>query len=150
MFLVADVFHKFHHTFHNPSTFAGFAIHPVEAVITFCPIILMVVPALGLYLPLHLMSLVPFGLLNLYLHCGYAIPMLERALPRLWVNTSVWHNKHHEVSVAHFGEMLTIWDLYMGTHSGNWDAKKLRAQSQAVAKGASGMDEEVGPKKKAA
>ena len=54
----------------------------------------MCIPALGLYMPLHLPYLVLFALLNLYLHCGYAIPTLEWLLPKLYINTSVWHNKY--------------------------------------------------------
>ena len=88
------VFHKSHHKFHNPSTFACFAIHPVEAVWTFWPILLICVPELffkgfmGLYLPVHLPFLGFFSLLNLYLHCGYSVPFLEWLLPKLWINTS--------------------------------------------------------------
>lgn len=36
--------HKGHHVHHNPSTFAGFALHPIEAFGTFCPILAMCVP----------------------------------------------------------------------------------------------------------
>lgn len=36
--------HKDHHVYHNPSTYAGYAIHPVEAVFTFCPILLFTFP----------------------------------------------------------------------------------------------------------
>eukprot|EP00035_Acanthoeca_spectabilis_P001218 m.78599 g.78599 ORF g.78599 m.78599 type:complete len:300 (-) comp10723_c0_seq1:722-1621(-) len=133
-------FHKFHHQFHNPSTFAGFAIHPVEAVITFCPIVLMCFPECGLYFPMHLPFLLLFGLLNLYLHCGYAVPALEATLPKLLINTSVWHNKHHELSVTHFGEMLTLWDYVMGTHTGTWGKAKYSAQAARVADGITGLD----------
>ena len=137
--------HKSHHAFHNPSTFAGFAIHPLEALWTFAPILLMGAPALGLYAPVHGPFLASFAALNLYLHCGYAIPLLEWALPRLWVNTSVWHNKHHELSVAHFGEMLTLWDYALGTHTGGWDAARVAQQAAAVEVGKSGMDEAAAP-----
>ena len=36
--------HKDHHVFHNPSTFAGYALHPVEAVWTFIPIMAFAIP----------------------------------------------------------------------------------------------------------
>ena len=141
------IFHKSHHKFHNPSTFACFAIHPVEAVWTFWPILLICLPELffkgfmGLYLPIHVPFLAFFSLLNLYLHCGYSIPLLEWVLPKLWINTSKWHNKHHELSITHFGEMLTIWDYAMGTHTGNWSTSKYEAQIKKVVQGKSGMDD---------
>lgn len=135
------VFHKSHHVFHDPSTFAGFAIHPFEAVWTFCPILMMCIPQLALYGPLHAPFLGFFGALNLYLHCGYSIPALEWLLPKLLINTSVHHNKHHQLSVTHFGEMLTLWDLMLGTHTGGWSHSQIKEQETRVARGQSGMDQ---------
>ena len=147
-------FHKPHHAFHNPSTFACFAIHPFEALWTFCPILLIccvdVCPGwdevAGLYAPWHAPLLVSFGFLNMYLHCGYRVPLLEGTLPYLYLNTSVWHNKHHELSVAHFGEILTLWDHILGTHSESWDRQFYAQQSLSVAKGKSGMDDAMDTK----
>ena len=102
----------------------GFALHPFEALWTFCPILLISSPTLGLYAPIHLPFLAFFAFLNLYLHCGYAIPALEFVFSNCYINTSVWHNKHHEVSIAHFGEMLTLWDLVFDTHSEAWTKKQ--------------------------
>ena len=126
--------HKEHHKFHDPSTYAGFAIHPVEGFFTFWPILVMCVPQINLYAPLHLPFIGAFYSLNLYLHCGYTIPFLEKLLGMFMVNTSVWHNKHHQLRVTHFGEMLIIWDLIMGTHTGNWDQKKYDNTTSAVLK----------------
>ena len=136
------VIHKQHHVFHDPSTFAGFALHPFEALWKFCPIMLMCSPALSLYLPVHAPFLLSFGVLNLYLHCGYSIPLLERLLTPLYINTSEWHNKHHQLSVSHFGEMLTLWDWVLGTHTSSWSAAALHKQTRAVAHGKSGFDEQ--------
>ena len=112
--------HKEHHKFHDPSTYAGFAIHPIEAFATFCPIFAMCIPFINLYAPIHLPFIGWFYALNLYLHCGYTIPILEKVLGMFYINTSVWHNKHHQLRVTHFGEMSIMWDLYMGTHTGHW------------------------------
>lgn len=124
--------HKGHHVYHNPSTYAGFAIHPVEAFWTFCPILAFCVPQLNIYAPMHLPFIGFFYALNLYLHCGYYIPILEKVLPIFFINTSAWHNAHHELRIAHFGEMLTLWDLIMGTHSKEWNAQKLIDTSDAI------------------
>lgn len=124
--------HKDHHVYHNPSTFAGFAIHPVEAFWTFCPILAMCIPQINLWAPMHLPFIMAFYSLNLYLHCGYSIPLLEKVLGACYINTSEWHNKHHEYRMTHFGEMTILWDLYMGTHTGDWDEKKHRETSAAI------------------
>jgi lathosterol oxidase len=133
-------FHKSHHTFHDPSTFAGFAIHPFEGLWTFGPIVLMCFPWVSLYGPLHGPFLGFFTLLNLYLHCGYSIPFLEWLFPKFYINTSVHHNKHHQLSVTHFGEMLTLWDWVLGTHSYGWSEQQVAQQTSKVMVGDSGMD----------
>ena len=117
--------HKDHHVYHNPSTFAGFAIHPVEAFWTFCPIFAMCIPQINLYFPLHIPFIASFYLLNLYLHCGYSITFLENILGYFYINTSEWHNKHHQYRMTHYGEMSIMWDLYMETHTGAWDKKRF-------------------------
>ena len=124
--------HRDHHTYHNPSTFAGFAIHPVEAFFTFCPILAMCIPQLNLFFPMHAPFIGSFYCLNLYLHCGYSIPLLEKFLGAFYINTSEWHNKHHEYRMTHYGEMSIMWDLYMGTHTGDWDEKKLKQVSAQI------------------
>ena len=122
--------HKDHHVYHNPSTFAGFAIHPVEAFWTFCPIFAMCIPQLNLFAPMHLPFIGSFYLLNLYLHCGYSIASFEKFLGYFYINTSEWHNKHHEYRMTHFGEMTIIWDLIMETHTGEWDKTKFQKVSK--------------------
>jgi lathosterol oxidase len=116
-------FHKVHHSHHNPSAMAGFAIEPLFGFVTFVPIYLFACPSLGLYLPMHWPLLVFYIILNHYLHCGYVIPALERILAPMQIMTSAWHNVHHEkgrvgfnYNAQTFGEMLTVWDRWMGTH----------------------------------
>ena len=141
----ADCIHdrRSHHVFHDPSTFAGFALHPLEALWTFLPIPLMCCSSISLYLPYHAPFLAFFALLNLYLHCGYTVPLLERCLTPLYLNSSAWHNRHHQLSVSHFGEMLTLWDWMLGTHTEAWDAAKLSGQTKAVMQVACGMHVEI-------
>merc|ERR1719150_2656545 len=74
-------FHKNHHAFNNPTSFASFAISPLEALWTFAPIVLFCVPSFPvikvLYLPLQLGFIGLFALLNVYLHCGYSLYVIE-------------------------------------------------------------------------
>jgi lathosterol oxidase len=53
--------------------------------------------------------------LNFYLHCGVGSRVLEAILPRLFVNTSAFHNRHHANADVNFGEAFTIWDHVMKT-----------------------------------
>ena len=101
-------FHKEHHTFYDPSTYAGFSLHPVESLYTFCPIWLFCIPGLQIYAPVHIPFLLSWSALNFYLHCGYYVPVLENIMPYFFINTSAFHNIHHEKTVTHFGEMVRL------------------------------------------
>lgn len=55
------------------------------------------------------------------MHCGYEVYYLEKFLRFFYINTSVYHNRHHELRVVHYGEMMTIWDKINGTTADDWD-----------------------------
>ena len=118
-------FHRPHHMFRDPTPFAGFAVHPVEALLTFGPVVFACVPQVALCIPLHAPLIFGLFVLNLYLHCGYSIWILEKTLPLLFINSSTFHNTHHEKTRTHFGEILYLWDwiLETGTHQFGWHSK---------------------------
>ncbi|MCA9718189.1 MAG: sterol desaturase family protein [Myxococcales bacterium] len=104
------VFHKAHHAYRDPTPFAGFAVGPVESLMTFWPILLLCIPEATHWGPAYFGLVLGFIVLNFYLHCGVTLPLIERTLPRLWLNTSAFHNIHHSHVRANFGEPLTLWD----------------------------------------
>jgi sterol desaturase/sphingolipid hydroxylase (fatty acid hydroxylase superfamily) len=81
-------FHKTHHVYRDPSPFAGFAVHPVEAFFTFVPVLGMCRPEMPVWAHAYGIWVVAWALINLYLHSGYEIPALERALAPVFINTS--------------------------------------------------------------
>jgi sterol desaturase/sphingolipid hydroxylase (fatty acid hydroxylase superfamily) len=103
-------FHRFHHVYRDPSSLASFAVGPVESLLTFWPVLLVAFPAARHFAPLYFPLVVVFILFNLYLHCGFPVRILEATLPRLYINTAVFHNVHHANAEAHFGEAMTLWD----------------------------------------
>jgi lathosterol oxidase len=103
-------FHMHHHTFRDPTPFSGFAVGPVETVLTFWPLLLICFPPAKHFVPLYVTAIVGFVFLNLYLHCGVTYTRLEKILPRIGLNSSAWHNVHHSDVVANFGEVSSIWD----------------------------------------
>ncbi|EGD74227.1 sterol desaturase [Salpingoeca rosetta] len=107
--------HRVHHQFKDPNTFAGFAIHPVEALLTFFPVLFVCQTTVKLWWNWHVPAVLAFTALNFYLHCGFEISFLERLLKPLLVNTSTFHNVHHEKTTRHFGEMLVLWDVLCST-----------------------------------
>lgn len=108
-------FHRGHHTFRDPTAFASFAVGPLEALWTFCPVLIVLHPAALHWGPAYVSLVVGFVLLNLYLHCGVEVRWLEAVAPRLGLNTSAFHNVHHSHVRANFGEVSFVWDRICGT-----------------------------------
>ncbi len=108
-------FHKAHHAFRDPTPFAGFAVAPVEALLTFWPLLLVGIPQATHWAPLYFPTIIGFILLNYYLHCGVTLGWVEATLPRIFLNTSAFHNVHHARANTHFGEALSLWDSLCGT-----------------------------------
>lgn len=123
-------FHSNHHAFKNPSAFAGFAISPVESFITFGPSLLVAVPSLPVWATAYVYWVTGFVLLNLYLHCGVEINIVEKILAPTFLNTSVFHNAHHEYQVTNFGELLYLWDWILDSgfhrHPSSYGRKTLK------------------------
>jgi len=108
-------FHKGHHAFRDPTAFAGFAVGPVEALLTFWPVLFLCIPEATHWGPLYFGLVVGFVNLNFYLHCGVTLGWVEKTLPRVFLNTSAFHNVHHARANTHFGEALYLWDVLCGT-----------------------------------
>ncbi len=108
-------FHRAHHVYRDPTAFAGFAVGPVESVLTFWPLVILAFPQAPHYAPVYFALVAALIGLNLYLHCGVAVRAVEATLPRLFVNTSAYHNRHHANAEVNFGEALTVWDRLLGT-----------------------------------
>lgn len=128
-------FHKHHHTFRDPTPFAGFAVGPVETVLTFWPLLLICIPEAKHFAPLYFSAIIGFVLLNLYLHCGVTFAFMEKLLPRIYLNSSAWHNVHHSDVNANFGEVSFIWDRLCRTDR----ASQKKERGTAVSPSASAL-----------
>lgn len=117
-------FHRAHHVYRDPTSLSSFAVGPVESVLTFWPIVLVSFPWAPHYAPVYFVLVGAFVLLNLYLHSGVSSRLIEATLPRLFVNTSAFHNRHHANAEVNFGEALTLWDHLLGTHEGGRGERK--------------------------
>jgi lathosterol oxidase len=108
-------FHRAHHAFRDPTAFAGFAVGPVESLLTFWPLVLIAIPETPHYAPVYFALVIGFITLNFYLHCGVSVPALEATLPRGLLNTSSFHNRHHANAAVNFSEAFTLWDYVCHT-----------------------------------
>lgn len=120
--LLFKYFHKVHHLSTNPSPWAAFAFHPLEAIVEAGIVILLV-----LIMPVHPLALMLFLLImmiiNVYGHLGYELYPRGFSKSRIgkWVNTSVNHNQHHQYFKGNYGLYFLWWDRWMGTIRADYD-----------------------------
>ena len=118
------IFHLVHHQSTNPSPWAAYAFHPLEALVEIGITVLFL-----FIMPIHAYHLMVFSLVmiayNVYGHCGYEL--YPRGFSRhwlgRWINTSVSHNQHHQYFKGNYGLYFTFWDRMMGTIRDDYDRK---------------------------
>jgi sterol desaturase/sphingolipid hydroxylase (fatty acid hydroxylase superfamily) len=109
--------HRTHHLSTNPTPFAAYAFHPIEAVVE-----VGIIPLIALIVPYHSIALIIFTiyslLLNVIGHLGFEIFPKGFASHRLfkWHNTSTHHNMHHRLTKCNYGLYFNIWDRLMKTN----------------------------------
>ncbi|MFN4255991.1 MAG: sterol desaturase family protein [Saprospiraceae bacterium] len=123
--------HLTHHLSVNPSPWAAYSFHPIEAVLE-----ALILPILLFLLPLHPVSLLGFIALmlwmNVYGHLGYELfPawLYQHPLGR-WLNSGVYHNQHHEKFTGNYGLYFSWWDKWCGTLRTDSDAKVAEVQGR--------------------
>lgn len=115
--LLYERVHKVHHLSKNPTPWAAFSFHPIEAVLE-----IGFVPILVFTLPLHYISLLILSMwqigFNVMGHLGYEIfprNMMKNPVFK-WMNTSTNHNMHHKFVKCNYGLYFNIWDVVMNTN----------------------------------
>src|SRR6187401_2394905 len=116
------IFHLVHHKSHNPSPWAAYAFHPLEAFVEafIFVIFLFTIPVHTV----HLMLFFIFSLVyNVYGHLGFELYPIgfNKHWFGKWMNTSVSHNLHHQYFNGNYGLYFTIWDRLMGTLRADYD-----------------------------
>ncbi|MEX0741608.1 MAG: sterol desaturase family protein, partial [Phycisphaeraceae bacterium] len=121
------VVHRVHHLSHNPTPWASFSFHPLEAASH-----AIMFPLVAVVLPMHV-SVVGIWLLymtvmNVGGHLGFEILPRGFARHRLlgWHNTSVHHDMHHHRVHCNFGLYFNVWDRLMGTNHPDYLAEHDR------------------------
>ncbi|CEJ68223.1 Fatty acid hydroxylase superfamily protein [Chryseobacterium oranimense G311] len=110
--------HLIHHKSTNPSPFAAYSFHIAEAVGEG-----LIVPILLFIIPLHPISIYIFIIsslaINIYGHLGYEIApkWLRASFLFNIINTSVYHNMHHNKFKGNYGLYFRFWDKIMKTEN---------------------------------
>jgi Delta7-sterol 5-desaturase len=109
--------HYVHHRSINPSPWAAYAFHPLEALLQG----LFIIPIVIIF-PVHYLVLLVFTiivlLMNVMGHLGfefYAKFFFQSWLGYLFTS-STHHNLHHQKSKRNYGYYFTFWDRVMKTY----------------------------------
>jgi lathosterol oxidase len=108
--------HFLHHQSRNPTPFATFAFHPLEALLQFG----WILPVIFL-LPINLIVLNLFSMCSLVMniigHLGLEIypEWMSRHWGFKYLNRSTLHNLHHQRFDSNYGLYFSFWDRCMGT-----------------------------------
>ncbi len=131
--LFFKTFHLVHHKSTNPSPWASYSFHPLEAIIE------SLIFAVFLFtIPIHRIHLIVFFTFslayNVYGHLGYELypKGFNKHWLGKWINTSVSHNQHHQYFKGNYGLYFTFWDRWMGTMRPDYDSAfdKLKAREK--------------------
>jgi lathosterol oxidase len=109
-------FHRVHHLSVNPSPWAAYAFHPLEAFVEvgIFVLFLFTIPVHKLHFFLFFFFSIVY---NVYGHLGWELypRRFARSVLGRWVNTSVSHNQHHRLARDNYGLYFLFWDRLMGT-----------------------------------
>jgi sterol desaturase/sphingolipid hydroxylase (fatty acid hydroxylase superfamily) len=113
--------HGVHHRSRNPSPFAAYAFHPIEALING-----LVTPLALLAVPLHWSVLLVFAVHQIVrnAHGHAAFETMPRNFARHWLGgrftTTTHHHLHHETGRGNYGLWFTWWDRWCGTERADY------------------------------
>lgn len=109
--------HKIHHLSTNPTPFAAYAFHPIEAVVE-----MGIMPVIVFTIPHHISTISIFAIYSLLLnvggHSGFEFfpKWVIRHKIFKWHNTATHHNLHHRFFKTNFGLYFNFWDKVMKTN----------------------------------
>lgn len=128
--LFFGILHKVHHLSTNPSPWAAFAFHPLEAVVE-----ANIIVVIAFLLPVHPLAIALFLLImmiyNVYGHLGFELYPKGFSTSKIgrWINTSVNHNQHHQFFKGNYGLYFLWWDRWMGTIREDYDQQFEKVKS---------------------
>lgn len=109
--------HKVHHLSTNPTPWAAFAFHPLEALIE-----VGIVPIMMFLIPLHPFAILAWVLyqtgMNVLGHLGFELfpKGFTTGTITKWHNTSTHHNMHHRHVTCNYGLYYNFWDRILQTN----------------------------------
>ncbi|MES2774321.1 MAG: sterol desaturase family protein [Bacteroidota bacterium] len=116
--------HLIHHKSVNPSPWAAYSFHPLEAVVEagIVVVFLFTIPIHKVHLGIFFLFMIIY---NVYGHLGWELYPKGFSRSRIgrWINTSVNHNQHHQYFKGNYGLYTLIWDRWMGTIREDYESR---------------------------
>jgi Delta7-sterol 5-desaturase len=123
--------HRVHHRSHNPTPWASFSFHPIEAIIEFA-----FLPLAVFCIPLHPLVIAAWSFWmigwNVVGHLGFELLSKNTAKHPIlkFFNTSTYHNLHHQRNRGNFGLYFNVWDRWMNTTDTTYDQAFINQQNK--------------------
>jgi Delta7-sterol 5-desaturase len=128
------LFHLVHHKSVNPSPWAAFAFHPLEAIVEIgiLVVFLFTIPVSKAHLFFFFLFMMVY---NVYGHLGWELypKNFQRTWIGKWINTSINHNQHHQYFKGNYGLYFLWWDRLFGTIRDDYDEKFDEVKSRKAA-----------------
>lgn len=127
--------HKIHHLSTNPTPWAAFSFHPLEALVE-----VAIVPIMLFLIPLHPFAILCWALyqtgMNVMGHLGFELfpKGFTSGFITKWHNTSVHHNMHHKHVLCNYGLYFNFWDRILGTNHSKYEEEfeKVKNRDSAL------------------
>ena len=109
--------HKVHHLSLDPTPWAAFAFHPLEALAE-----IGILPIMVFLVPLHPLAILAWVLyqsgMNMLGHLGFELfpSGFVKGPVTKWYNTATHHNMHHKHFNCNYGLYFNFWDRILGTN----------------------------------
>ncbi|MCX7998058.1 MAG: sterol desaturase family protein [Leptospiraceae bacterium] len=138
--------HAVHHRSTNPSPWASFSFHPLEAILE-----AGILPLLVFIMPFHPIAIISFmlfmTLMNVLGHLGVEFypRWFVRSKWTNWNNTSVHHNMHHQKFNCNYGLYFNWWDKIFGTNHPTYleEFERITSKRDAILEKNKTIDSEV-------
>ena len=127
------LFHLVHHKSTNPSPWAAYAFHPLEAIVEAGILVVFLFT-----LPMHQLNFFIFFIFmiiyNVYGHLGWELypKGFHKTKIGRWINTSIAHHQHHHYFKGNYGLYFLIWDRIMGTVREDYDEHYEQVSSRRL------------------
>jgi lathosterol oxidase len=116
--------HLVHHRSTNPSPWAAYTFHPLEALVEIgiLAIFLFTIPVHRTHLMIFFLIMIAY---NVYGHLGFELypKGFQKHPVGRWVNTAVNHNQHHQHFKGNYGLYFLFWDRVFGTIRKDYDER---------------------------